>query len=346
MITCKKIALVGPKFFSYIEVIRKKLDDRGFESEFFDERHSNSILVKILYRVGYYKVLAERKNRHLDFLVERIRNKKFDGVVLIGVEVCDARFVKKLRDAGLRVYLYMWDSAKNKPAFLGYLHLLDGKSSFDPEDCAAYGLTYVPLFAEDVFSARHNPLPHTTQRPVDVSFCGTLHSNRARRIAELLDVAGQIGLKVSLLLYFHSRVLLFIKSFADLSNVRFLKYVSTSAFSKGQIFELFSRSKFVFDLPHPGQVGLTARTFEVLRSGTRLITFNERARTLLPASFATRVSIIETSGEVRTLDFSGPCPSSALSEEDDYYLSLDRFVDQILELMRAVPSQKETRQQK
>jgi hypothetical protein len=329
----KKIALVGPSFFSYIQAIRGKLTQRGFESQFFDERHSNGILVKILYRIGFYSKFDARKNRHLDEVCTRILDGGFEAVVLIDVEVCDRRIVQRLIDAGVGVYLYMWDSAKNKPRYLDYLHLLQGRSSFDPEDCAVYGLTYIPLFAEDVFSALHNQLPQKVHRNVDISFCGTLHSNRARRLSQLIKVARRDRLNLSLLLYFHSRWLLLMKSVVHFSNARFLRRVSTTGFSKQQIFEVFTRSKFVFDLPHPGQLGLTARTFEALRAGTRLITYNKSARSLLPASIADRVFVVESAREVHDLDFSSPGPSSVLSEADDYYLSLDRFVDQILGLM-------------
>ena len=333
MIVPRKIALVGPRFFLYIEAIRRNLEVRGFESEFFDERHSNSILVRILYRIGYYAIVTARKNRHLDDLAKQIRQENFETVVLIGVEVCDSRFVRRLIDGGVRVYLYMWDSAKNKPRYLSYLSLLHGGSSFDPDDCSAYGLTYIPLFAENDFSRKQKGLSESTDRPIDVAFCGTLHSNRARRIAELLTFAKHRNLQVSLLLYFHSRWLLLVKSFVRFSNAQFARSISTKGFSKRQIFELFSRSKFVFDLPHPGQVGLTARTFEALRSGTRLITFNEMARSKLPPSLQARVFVIESVDDLRNLDFSGPCPSSVLSMDEDYYLSLDRFIDQILTLI-------------
>jgi hypothetical protein len=334
MTTRKKIALVGPSFFSYIEAIRGKLAQRGFESRFFDERHSNGILVKILYRIGFYSKFTARKDRHLDEVCAQIFAAGFEAVVLIDVEVCDRRFVQQLLDAGVRVYLYMWDSARNKPRYLDYLPLLAGSASFDPEDCEAHGMTYIPLFAEDVFSARHNPAAPPADGQVDIAFCGTLHSNRARRLGELLRVAHRDGLKVSLLLYFYSRWLLLIKSLVRYSHARFLGCVSTVGFSKQQIFELFTRSKFVFDLPHPDQVGLTARTFEALRAGRRLITFNRAAQSLLPAAFADRVFVIESAQDVHHLDFTSPAPNPILSEADDYYLSLDRFVDQILALMQ------------
>jgi hypothetical protein len=283
-----------------------------------------------LYRVGFHAKFEWRKNRHLGKLAGQIIAGKFSDVLLVDAEVCDAEFVKQLMSAGIRVHLYKWDSTKNKPRCLTYLELLHAKCSFDPQDCSTYGLSYVPLFAEDVFSARLKGQVEPPDRPIDVSFCGTLHSNRARRLAHLMKVAGHKGLKVCLLLYFHSRWLLLIKSAVHISNLRFIHQVSTTGFSKQEIFDVFARSRFVFDLPHPGQLGLTARTFEALRSGTRLITFNRLASSLLPPSFADRVFVINTADDIRGLDFSGPCPTSRLSAQDDYYLSLDRFVDQLL----------------
>ncbi len=326
----QKIALVGPKFFSYIEAIRRRLEARGYESEFFDERHSNSVIARSLYRVGYHAIVPGRKNRHLDGIAGRVIRGRFDSVVLIGVEVCDVRFVRQLTAAGIRVYLFMWDSAKNKPRFLSYLDLLHGKSSFDPQDCASFGLTYIPLFAEDEFAASHNAV--SRDRPVDLAFCGTLHSNRASRIAQVLKVGGRRHLRIELMLYFHSRWLLMLKSLVRFSNARFTRSISTKGFPKKEIFELFSRSKFVLDLPHPGQIGLTARTFEALRAGTRLITFNETARSNLPPSFQDRVHVIASIGDLENIDFAAPALPD-LSAEQDRYLSLDRFIDQILALM-------------
>ncbi len=328
----RKVALVGPSFFSYVEAIRQRLLDRSIGAEFFDERHSNSVPVKILYRIGFYALFPSRKNRHLDDIAARIVQDGFTDALLIDVEVCDTRLVEKLTAAGVKVHIYMWDSAKNKPRYLRYLHLLHGKSSFDPNDCRDHALQYIPLFAESVFCAKTQPARPAANRSIDVSFCGTLHSNRARRLGELMDFAAPKRLNVSLLLYFHSRWLLAIKCLLQWSNVRFYRGTSVRGFSKQQIFEVLADSKYVLDLPHPGQAGLTARTFEALRAGTRLITFNMAARTLMPASLSSRIVCIERTSDLASVDFN-VAPLEPLSDADDYFLSLDRFTDQILQLM-------------
>lgn len=334
MVEKRRFALIGPSFFSYIQAIRNGLVAKGFNSDYFDERHANSILVKILYRLGFYSIFSRRKDRHLREILAKVLDGKFTDVLLIDVEVCNLRFVNFLVNSGVRVHLYMWDSAKNKSGFLRYLHLLQGKSSFDALDCEKYGLTYIPLFAEDVFSQKHQNSSVINERNNDLSFCGTLHSNRAKLIGELADFAKQQDLVISLMLYFHSRLLLGLKSIFYVSNIRFIFCISTKGYTKQQIFEMFSKSKFVFDLPHPGQTGLTARTFEVLRSGAQLITLNSKAKSLLPASLSKRVHCISTISDLKCIDFSAKYQEVVLADTDDYFLSLDRFIDQILDLTK------------
>ncbi len=326
-----KIALVGPRFFSYIEAIRSSFVERNFRAEFFDERHSNSILSKILYRVGFFEFFPYRKRKHLEGIRNRIISEGFTHVVLIDVEVCDLTFVQELKAKGIFVYIYMWDSSRNKPRFLKYLSELNGTSSFDPLDCEEHGMKYIPLFAEKDFCVSEKALV-SVENSVVFSFCGTLHSDRAKYLKQLESFAKGAMFRVEFLVFFHSRFLLFLKSISCPANLWFLFRVSTKGFSKKRVAELFASSTFVLDVPHPGQNGLTARTFEVLRSGSRLITFNKHAAKL-PYSLPQRLFICEHMNDLQKVDYQNLLPLPALSQEEDYFLSLDRFVDQLLDLM-------------
>lgn len=327
-----QIALVGPSFFSYIDAITKCFGTKGYSAKFFDERHSNAKRTKILYRLGFYEMFEGRKRRHLDGVARAIIEGGFTDVLLIDVEVCDGEFVQALKSRGIRVHLYMWDSAKNKPRYLKYLSALDGKASFDQEDCDKHGLTYIPLFAEDVFKAP--AVSPGADKAIDLSFCGTLHSNRALALRELARLAAKKDLRTSFLLFFHSKLLLFLKVFSVPANAWFLRTVSTTGFSKKTVAELFAGSKYVFDAPHPGQKGLTARTFEVLRTGSRLITSNPAALSL-PYSLSRRVVVFERLKELEAFDFAAKVADEPLTREEDEFLSIGRFVDQLLDLMGA-----------
>ncbi|MEK5777604.1 lipopolysaccharide biosynthesis protein, partial [Acinetobacter nosocomialis] len=42
----------------------------------------------------------------------------------------------------------------------------------------------------------------------------------------------------------------------------------------GEIVELYAKSNIILDISHPGQSGLTMRTFEAIGAGKKLITTN------------------------------------------------------------------------
>lgn len=334
MSSIHRIALVGPNFFSYIEAIRKKMLDFGVYAEFFDERYTNTPIGKALYRLGIYKLFNWRRQQHLDNIAARIIKGEFTDVLLIDVEVVDRSFVKHLVDAGLRLHVYMWDSARNKPGYVQFLDLLNGKASFDPDDCSQLDLKYIPLFAEDVYSldiSKNNT--NSLGITCDFSFCGTLHSNRAKIISDLEKFCQRKNLELSLLLYFHAKWMFLLKCFLVPSNFNFLIKVSSNSFSKERIAELFQKSRFVLDLHHPDQSGLTARTFEVLRSGARLVTFNTQVHSLLPTGLANRIIVIENISDLDQINFKGVPPLKSLTSEEDYYLSINRFVEDITKLI-------------
>jgi hypothetical protein len=90
-------------------------------------------------------------------------------------------------------------------------------------------------------------------------------------------------------------------------------------------------SKYVLDIQHEGQKGLTARTFEALRSGAHLITTNDFAKNL-PYGLSRRVRIFTCLADLEAINFSEPT-DALLTPEQDYYLSLQRFVDDIMKLI-------------
>jgi len=324
-----KIAVVGPNFFSYMHAIRDEFRSLGFESEYFDERHSNSIPAKISYRLNISLLIKRKRQEHLKKLLKNVVNGGFTDLLLIDVEVVDKAFIQSLKAHGIRVHIYMWDSAKNKSGFTNYLSEVSGKGTFDLNDSKQFAMKYIPLFATDNYSQNKNP---TLTRDIDISFCGTLHSDRAYHLHRLKKAAEKEGLNLVLMNFFHSKILLAIKCFRNFSNAYFLKTVSTDGFSKERVAESMFRSKFVFDMQHAGQGGLTARTFEALRSGTCLITFNENIYSL-PETFHNRIFLIKDANDIESLTFSDYENVGLLSESQDHYLSLSRFVDELLLIM-------------
>lgn len=322
-----RIALVGPSFFSYCEAIRDEIQARGIPCTFYDERHSNTVLAKIAYRLQMRWFHKRAAARHLAAIRDGILGSAVTDVILINVEVVTPAFVETLRAAGVRVHLYMWDSTNNKQSFLALLPLVVGRGSFEPDDCTRYDMAYIPLFAEGMFAARGRNLP--SRRP-QVVFLGTLHSRRAELLRKVEELLAGTGVSVRGLLYYHSKWLFAVKAILAPWMFQYLGRLSSKPYGKQQIAAAYFESRAILDIHHPGQTGLTSRTFEALRAGAWLVTLNPTVDTL-PATLRERVVLIE-----RIEDLVARLPEMmekdlpGLSAEDDHFLSLERFTTELL----------------
>ncbi|WP_339345905.1 hypothetical protein [uncultured Sphingomonas sp.] len=332
----RRLAVVGPTFFSYTQAIVAEFQRRGVSIvATFDEKHSNRVHDKILYRLGLAHHRLSALPRHLRAVTDGIIAASATDVLLVGVEVIDRAFVERLVQRDIRVHFYTWDGTANKDRFLSYLDLLSSRATFDPSDAARHAMAYVPLFAEAVFDERrHVSAP---SRDLDVGFCGTVHSSRADIVTALMDVERPRPLRLQLMLYYHSRRLFALKALVSASAKRLLPQISDRSFSKEAIAAMFARSRYILDVPHPGQAGMTARTFEALLAGARLLTFGPAARTLLPDSFADRIATVTDAMELGRIDFDVAAPLPPLTDGQRYFLSIERFVDQLLTLMMPDP---------
>jgi hypothetical protein len=325
-----RLAVIGPSFFSYVSAIAAEFAARGFSVRVFDEKHSNRPLAKLRYRTGLFAKRWQARDAHLDAIVDALRRDRVTDVFLVNTESADRRFVERLTALGMRVHLYMWDGVANKPGFVAILDAVTSKASFDPRDCERFGMRYIPLFAEAVFDeARHLALDPPAY---DIGFCGTVHSSRTAIVGKLLAAMRHGTVRVGLMLYYHSRALLYGKGLAQPAVWKIARAVSFTSFAKPEIARLFATSRLVLDVPHPGQTGLTARTFEVLAAGTRLLTTHDRARAMLPANLAERIVAVADINEALALDFARFAPLPPLRDEQRYFLSLARFVDSLSDL--------------
>jgi hypothetical protein len=319
------IAIIGPDFFSYTKAICDEIISRGYKCNYYDERHSNTIFSKILYRLKLGFIITVQRDRHLNYLIEEILANKTTDVFLINVEVVSVDFVALLKKFGLRVHIYMWDSAKNKNAFLELLPLLNGRSSFEPSDCEVYGLTYIPLFAESVFISTNV----VRKRENSLVFLGTLHSHRTLLLQKIENLLKGSEVKVRKLLYYHSRLLFLLKCIINPSAISYIPEMRTNGFNKSEIAAAYLNSCAVLDIHHPGQVGLTSRTFEALRAGAYLITLNKTAHTL-PSELHSRIILLDNVDQINCQLARIYRDLPPLSPSMDYFLSLQRFVDNLL----------------
>lgn len=324
----RRLAVVGPTFFSYTQAIASEFERRGVAVETFDEKRSNANLAKIAFRLGLEAHSASPQAKYLRRLADTIIDAGHTDVLLVGVEVINRAMVARLAAAGLRIHLYMWDGHRNKGAFRSYLDLLSSKATFDVADSARFGMVYVPLFADDHFAPAGPDEPFS----YDIGFCGTMHSARVREIAALLDDPASRRLELKLMLYYHSQALFVAKAPRQPAVLKLARMITSTPIPKHEVARMFRASRYVLDIAHPGQTGLTARTFETLQSGTRLLTYGSPALAGLPDFLRDRVHVVRDAAEIPRHDMDLPRPP-ALSDEGRYFLSIQRFVDQLLDGM-------------
>lgn len=320
------ISIIGPKFFGYTQSIRDEVSRRGFQTDLYEEFQSSSTVIKVLYRLGFFNFFtADISKYHLNILSKIVARGTTD-LFLINPEIVDRKFVCAVKSRNINVHLYMWDSAANKKRFVNYLDLLHSKSSFDPVDCQKLEMVYVGLFSDKTLRAA----AENCKKDVDIAFYGTLHSSRTELLCQVREYCEAEGFSYKFLLYYHARWLFYLKCLMFPQNLQLLRSVSYKNYTKDQIDSLIASARFVLDLHHPSQNGLTMRTFEVLFSTARLITLNPMVYKCLPKNFHHRVVLIEAVDDLYRNPLDMDRELNGLDVEDKYYLSVGRFVDELL----------------
>jgi hypothetical protein len=267
----RSILFICPAFFGYEESIKNALIANGFEVDFFDERTSSNSLYKAIFRVRK-NLLNKSINKYYKQILEKIKPNSYSFFLLIKGEVVPEWFIlefKKYNPKAKLVY-YTYDSFNNNNKHSSQiLKHFDDCYSFDFEDVKSNpSLKLKHLFyTEDYLVNEATPV----EKIYTMSFVGTLHSNRYSIIKNIA-----VQLDNTFIFYFMPA-----KWFFFLNKVAKKEYqkvapseVSFKKISKAEVAEIFKSSKSVLDIQRFGQTGLTMRTFEVLASGSILITTN------------------------------------------------------------------------
>jgi hypothetical protein len=274
----KNIILISPKYFNYEMEVKKELERRGAAVYFIDDRIKNSTLTKAFFRlkpsnaVGSPKVFKYFKD-HL----QAHEDKKIDYLIAIIPEGFSRKIIEFYRERlkDTIFILYMWDSIDNRLYTLNILDLFDRRFTFDKNNAQKYGLNFRPLFYTEEYSLIGKEHQTIDQFAYDLSFIGTVHSDRYNVIKKLVKSSKK---RFHNFFYFflQNPVLIF---YYYITDPRFrkisLKDISYKALSKSDVLSIISRSLCIVDINHPKQTGLTIRTLEVLGAKRKLITTNK-----------------------------------------------------------------------
>lgn len=271
------ILFLAPKTFGYDEKIKRALEELGYNVIFFQDTYFSSKLIKILLRIfpnlmepflGYLLINEIKKFPRNYF--SKILVIRGEGVSQGALEVLSERFF------GAKKVLYLWDNIKNVRHVKRKLRWFDEIYSYDPQDCNEYEfINFRPLFFSNESVLNESK---SFEEKDSIFFVGTLHSDRAKIVIELME---SVGAAITVDYYFFARTRFeyFVKAIFD-KHVRRLdrKRIILKAMAYDEMISKMQASKYVFDTQHPNNTGLTMRTFEAIASRTKLITVNEDIR--------------------------------------------------------------------
>jgi hypothetical protein len=270
-----RVLLIAPSFFGYEQDIAAGLMSCGQHVDILPDRPFSSPLMKAFLRfrpeLGGHMACDYFFARRL----EELGQNDYSIILVIQGEGITARTLKTFRTAypHAKIVFYTWDSIENKPFSKQNLSMYDYCSTFDPVDAKKYGLNFRPLFFADGFDRQTN-----LTYAYDLSFIGTVHSDRYKIVRALLE---QLPTDARTFIYLYLQA----PWMFDLRRL-FTKTVEGAArddfcfvpLSKDVVQATFFSSRAVLDIEHVNQHGATMRTIETVGSKRKLVTTNKSLR--------------------------------------------------------------------
>ncbi|AOC95295.1 hypothetical protein BB050_02179 [Flavobacterium anhuiense] len=328
MIAGSNILVFSVKFFNYEKLIKEELISMGANVDLFDERPSNSFYSKAVIRMkkDFYKKTI---NRYFNAIIDKIKDNQYDYFLLIKGESTPSFFLNFLKknNPNIKLIYYTYDSFKNNPNGLENLVYFDKKFTFDKNDSKKYDLSFRPLF----FASDYSKIgAQKSSGQYDISFIGTAHSDRYSLSQIVSKWCDNNKLKMFNFYYSPSKILFALKKMTDKEFMKFDKdKISFKSLSHNEIIEIYKNSKAILDINHPGQDGLTMRTFETLGSARKLLTTNPNI-TSYPFYNTNNIYIINRDNPKIDQDFFST-EFKPIEEKMYYSMSLRGWLEELFE---------------
>lgn len=277
MLQGKNILLISIKFFSYESLIKNELENMGSTVDLFDERPSNSFFSKAIIRVKK-EMYSVKIKQYFNEIIEKIKNKKYHYFLLIKGEATPKFFLDFLKknNPGIKFIFYTYDSFKNNSNGLDILSYFDAKFTFDSQDALQYQMSFRPLFFAQDYG---NLNGKNKEFQNDMAFIGTAHSDRYSISEKAKAWCNAHHLKMFTFYFSPSKLFFKYKKATDKNFKNFdYRNISFNSLSHSEIVDVYKNTKVILDINHPGQDGLTMRTFETLGAGRKLITTNPKIK--------------------------------------------------------------------
>lgn len=266
----KRILLFIPKFFGLSKQIETELKNLGAEVDAYNERSISSALNRALLKVIPF-IFKFHTYRYYKNILNSIKNNKYDYILFVDCQMADAKALSMYRSTFLnsKFILYLWDSLANLKNTSSKFEYFDKVLSFDRMDCVNNSsICFRPLF----YSTENNNTK-TVKPKYDISFVGTIHSDRYAIIKKISKICNDNNYKLFVFKYLQSNFIYYFYK-ASKSEFRDTKHsdFSYKAIPSSEVQRISSESKAILDINNPKQDGLTTRPIEALYNGKKLIT--------------------------------------------------------------------------
>jgi hypothetical protein len=270
----KNILFFSVQTFNLEKEILNKLKEFGANVDYYDERPSNNNFVKGIIRLRR-SVYQHRIDKYYNQILEKVLHKTYDFLFVNRGEVIPEFFLEKFKviQPNCVLIFYTWDSFTNHTHPVSILKFFDKKFTFDSDDAVKYNINFRPLFYLDAYKNIRQYLNETLK--YDLLFLGTAHSDRYKISTKIASWCNQEGLTSFCYYYMHGRLVYYYKKMFDKSFEEFdVNKLSFKSLNTNDIITLYKKSNVILDINHPGQKGLTMRTFESVGSAKKMITTN------------------------------------------------------------------------
>ena len=266
----KRILMFSQYIFGYENKIEQKLVELGAETTVYDEMSVTKTFERALLKI-HPIIFALKTEKYYKGIFNIEANHSYDYILFIDGEMPTKHVLQECRKyfPKAKICLHMWDSLENLKGVKEKLPLFDYVTTFDRKDAEENNLVFRPLFFCDQY--RSNDLVPNSSYIYDLSFIGTIHSDRYKVISELKST----NLKLYLYPYLQSR---YIYYFYRLTREEFRQTsINDFKFEKiesSEIAKSIENSNAILDIQHPRQSGLTIRTLEMVGMKKKIVTTN------------------------------------------------------------------------
>lgn len=269
----KRVLLLAPKFFHYIDEILDAMKDANIKCDFLNERPLPSFTGKVIAR--YLPAINE--HQVLKNINAQITENRYDYLLVIKGESLSTKLLMSFKQANpqAKVVLFLWDSVANSKHAKAFFRQVDTVYTFDANDAATYDIEFLPLFVGSQFDPRL--IASNEQKDIDLAFIGTVHSNRSKLLNLVEKLAHENQLSFCDFRYVQSKLIYVVRYLQDSAFRKSPKdTVHFEKISADVMLKTLRRTNVIVDVTHPKQTGLTGRVIEGLSMGRKVLTTNSK----------------------------------------------------------------------